>query len=280
MRLDRLTAAAARPGPTVRVAGHLGELLQGRLGPDGPLALVTLPCPSLAAEVHWHAGRLALHQPGARLLTLPVLRRLCAAAGVSPHGRFRLTADMPPGGGAGASTAARVAVLRAAGVIDEDRIARACLDSEGASDPLMFTDPGRMLWASRMGRVLDRLPPLPRMDIVGGFLGPACRTDPADLRFPDISDLVADWRGANLARLAVLASESAARCLALRGPAHDPTPALAARLGALGWAIGHTGPARALIFPPGQAPLPAEGMLRAAGFSLITRFGIGGPSPA
>ena len=25
------------------VAGHFGELLQGRLGPSGPLALVTLP---------------------------------------------------------------------------------------------------------------------------------------------------------------------------------------------------------------------------------------------
>ncbi|TCP38104.1 hypothetical protein EV662_12129, partial [Rhodovulum marinum] len=32
------------------VAGHFGEFLQGRLGPDGPVVLVTLPCPALAVR--------------------------------------------------------------------------------------------------------------------------------------------------------------------------------------------------------------------------------------
>ena len=32
------------------VAGHFGEWLQGRLGPDGPVALVTLPCPVRACR--------------------------------------------------------------------------------------------------------------------------------------------------------------------------------------------------------------------------------------
>ena len=32
---------------SVRVPGHFGELLQGRIGSDGPVALVTLPCPAL-----------------------------------------------------------------------------------------------------------------------------------------------------------------------------------------------------------------------------------------
>jgi len=34
---------------SVRISGHFGELLQGRLGPQGPVALITLPCPVLAA---------------------------------------------------------------------------------------------------------------------------------------------------------------------------------------------------------------------------------------
>ncbi|WP_096786556.1 propanediol utilization protein [Rhodobacter sp. CZR27] len=264
----------------VRVAGHLGEFLQGRLGPAGPLALITLPCPPLAAEAVRQPGRLALHQPAARVLSLPLLRRLLVSAGAAPTGRFRLTLGLPPGGGAGASTAARVAVLRAAGIGDPATLARACLASEGASDPLMFDRPERLLWASREGRVLATLPPLPRMEILGGFLGPACRTDPTDLRFPDVSDLVERWPGADLPTLAGLASAAAGRCLALRGPADDPTAALAQRLGATGWAIGHTGPARALIFAPGTVPIRAEETLQAAGFSRITRFRIGGPSLA
>ena len=34
----------------LRVAGHFGELMQGRLGADGPLALISLPCPVLAVQ--------------------------------------------------------------------------------------------------------------------------------------------------------------------------------------------------------------------------------------
>lgn len=32
---------------SVTVAGHFGEWLQGRIGPEGPVALVTLACPRL-----------------------------------------------------------------------------------------------------------------------------------------------------------------------------------------------------------------------------------------
>jgi hypothetical protein len=40
------------------VAGHFGELLQGRLGPSGPLALVTLPTRAFAVTARFHpAGR-------------------------------------------------------------------------------------------------------------------------------------------------------------------------------------------------------------------------------
>lgn len=153
-----------------------------------------------------------------------------------------------------------------------------CLALEGASDPLMFASPARLLWASREGRVLDRLPPLPRVEVLGGFLGPPQRTEPRDTGFPEIGDLVQEWKvsAGNLAALAALASQSARRCLSLRGPAEDPTEALARRLGAAGFALAHTGSARALLFAPGTVPPGAGQVLQAAGFSGITRYSLAG----
>ena len=42
------------------VPGHFGEWLQGRLGPDGPLALVTLACPDRGVRVTRTPGPFAL----------------------------------------------------------------------------------------------------------------------------------------------------------------------------------------------------------------------------
>jgi uncharacterized protein involved in propanediol utilization len=270
----------------VSVAGHFGELLQGRLGASGPLALITLPCPALLAHAT-AAGtadsrtprHFTLHQQGACALTHTEAARFLRALDLPLQGRFTLRLDMPPGGGAGASTAARVALARAAGEYDPARIAHACRITEGASDPLMLPRPERLLWASREGRILAALPPLPRLQVLGGFFGPGQRTDPLDLNFPDISDLVARWPAAcaaGAAAVAGLASLSATRTLAQRGPHPDPTAALAARHGALGWAIAHTGAARALLFAPGMIPEGATADLRRAGFSRITAFRIGG----
>lgn len=266
----------ARPPASPRslsVAGHFGELLQGRLGPSGPVALVTLPCSTLRVTLTARQGAFALHQPDGRAVPLAHARRLFPYAV-----RLTLRADMPLGGGAGVSTAARVALLRLGGMNVPADLAAACHALEGATDPLMFPDPARLLWASRQGRALDMLPPLPRFDMIGGFYGPPRRTNPADMQFPDISDLVAQWPAAcaDLPAMARLATLSAERCLALRGPADDPTPALAARLGALGWTMAHTGSARGLIFAAGSVPDGALADLRAAGFSTITRFGLGG----
>lgn len=259
-----------------RVSGHFGELLQGRIGPTGPIGLVTLPCPILFAEAEVVPARdLSLFQP-TRVIAPARLRRLLAALDLPLRGRFRLRVTMPPGGGAGASTAALMALAQAGGARDADRLIRAVLDEEGASDPLLFAAPERLLWASRRGEILADLPPLPRFEVLGGFLGTGQRTDPLDHRFPDISDLLQDWPGAGLAQMARLASQSARRTLALRGPEGDPTEALAQRLGALGFTIAHTGAARGLIFAPGTVPEMAASDLRAAGFSRITRFKCGG----
>jgi uncharacterized protein involved in propanediol utilization len=263
---------------TARVAGHFGEFLQGRLGPSGPLALVTLPCPALVAEARFRPGAFALHQTGARVVGPRQAAAFLARLGLERRGCFTLRLAMPAGGGAGSSTAALVALAHASGFHDSDLLGAACVATEGASDPLMFAEPGRLLWASRIGQRLARLPALPRMEIIGGFYGPAIATDPADCDFPDISDLVAKWPAAcaDLTRLAALASESARRTLDARGPSRDPTKDLAARLGATGWAIAHTGSARALIFPAGSVPDTAADALRHAGFYRITRFRIGG----
>ncbi|MFQ8432359.1 propanediol utilization protein [Amaricoccus sp. W119] len=274
-----------------RVAGHFGELLQGRLGPDGPVALVTLPCPALAIRCDWRPGPFALRQIGPAVIgqraALALLRRL----GLPARAAFRLSGALPPGGGAGASTAARVAFARAAAeaaglpVPEAPALARACVASEGASDPLMYPEPARLLWGSRAGRVLATLPPPPPLEVIGGFFGPARRTDPRDHDFPDIADLAEAWpRAVSDARAAArLASESARRVLGHRHKGlADPTEALADRLGALGFAIAHTGSARALLFRPGEVPAAATAALRKAGFQQVTRFRAGGSacSPA
>jgi uncharacterized protein involved in propanediol utilization len=159
-------------------------------------------------------------------------------------------------------------------------LARACLAVEGATDPLMFKRPERLLWASRRAAVIAALPPLPRFDVLGGFWGAPLRTDPADLNFPDISELVQDWSRAaqaqDLGRLALLATQSAQRTLALRGANGDPTAHLAHQIGALGHMIAHTGSARGFIFARGHIPATAPSLLRAAGLRGVLAFSAGG----
>jgi len=261
---------------TVTVSGHFGELIQGRLGPTGPVALITLPCPALTVE----ARRAPVHDPHG-LLPPGRARALLDRLGLPDPGPVALAATMPRGGGAGASTAALVAYARLAGARhDPGDLARACVAVEGASDPLMFPAPERVLWASRRGEVMASLPPLPPFDIVGGFFGPNRRTDPTDDNFPDISDLLALWtsaaEGADGAALAALTSRSAARCMALRGPGSDPTARLAAEMGALGHVIAHTGSARGLLFASGTIPPHAPAALAARGFRRIITFRAGG----
>lgn len=260
----------------VFVAGHFGEWLQGRLGPDGPVALVTLACPVKGVRVA-RTGDGPLSLAGAPpVLDLSQVRRFFAELGLPTSGGYEIRPDLPPGSGAGMSTAALVGLGRVAGVTDPQRLADACLATEGASDPLMWPAPDRLLWASRRGAVLCRHDPVPACEIIGGFWGEPRRTDPADHGFPDISDLVEDWPAAGLTEMARLASLSAARCTALRGPEGDPMPDLARRLGALGHARAHTGPARALIYKPGAVPPGAEAVLRDTGLTGVLRFTTGG----
>lgn len=258
-----------------RITGHFGEWLQGRLGPKGPIALLTVPCAAFHVEVERLGdGPLELRQSPA-LLSLSRARRFIEQTG-GRDGLFQLTATMPPGGGAGASTAALVALSRAAGC-RQDGLAVACIAAEGACDPLMIEYPDRVLWASRAGQKLRDLPPLPRAEVIGGFWGAPIATDPKDDQFSDISDLIDRFTTpVSLDTLANIASQSAQRCSALRGPASDPTAELARSLGALGYLRAHTGSARGLIYAPGTVPARAVPMLREAGFDRIVQFATGG----
>lgn len=271
------------------VAGHFGELLQGRLGPGGPLCLVTLPVPCLRVAADVLPGSFGLHCAGGRrIIDGSQAAALVRAITRSPaRGRVTLRASMPAGGGAGSSTAALVAVARVMAqarrlaLPDPERLARLCLGIEGATDPLMFPHPARLLWDPRAARILAPLPEPPALDLVGGFLGPGLRTDPADLDFADVSDLAAFWAPAaargDLRELARIATQSALRNVARRG-GPDPGPLLAAseHLGALGIVTAHTGSARGLIFPPGarchRATLAA---LRAIGLREVRHFRAG-----
>lgn len=262
------------PSLPVIVPGHFGEWIQGRLGPDGPVVLVTLACAALCARA-----------PGTRLRPRDLvgsarLDAFAAALGIERRDFPDLDCDMPLGAGAGASTACLVAAARALGFRGTpETLARACLAFEGASDPLMYDVPDSLLWASRRAEVVRTLPAPPEAEIVGGLWGAAERTDPTDATFPDIADLVDMWVQAvgcsDLAAVAGIATESARRCTALRGPG-DPMADLARELGALGVARAHTGSARALIFAPGRAPDGAEATLREAGLDRVLRFRTGG----
>lgn len=258
-----------------RVAGHFGEWVQGRLGADGPVALLTVACPDLFIE-----ARRTGSGPVAELQETPLISPTRAREFMqqvrAPGGVYSLSGNIPPGGGAGASTAALVALARVADVA-EDELAQTCLAAEGASDPLMLPRSDGVLWASRQGRVLAELPPLPRAQIIGGFWGAPHATDPADQRFADISDLTEALKTSlTLPKLAAIASQSAQRCTDLRGPDGDPTAQLAHDLGALGHLRAHTGSARGLIFAPGTVPAQAKAALIEAGFDRTLTFDTGG----
>lgn len=250
----------------VSIRGHFGEYVQGRLGPDGPLCLITVPCPETGLRAKLRCGDRSAADPHASFL-----QRL----GLAGKGEVIVSPLSPPGAGTGISTASLIAAALLHGWQGSSRrLMAACVAEEGASDPLAFRHPERLLWASREGRILQRLPGLPGHDIVGGYFGVPRSTDPADMDFPDVSDVVADWqRASGLKAFSELSSESARRCLRMRGPADDPTEGLARDLGAMGFLVAHTGSARGLIFPKGEAPPDAALALEAAGLKRVMQFG-------
>lgn len=257
------------------VYGHFGEWIQGSLGAGGEIVLITLHCRSLRVRV----GPGTVADSHRQIFSDERLDGFRRELGIANKPWPRLSSNIPPGCGAGASTATLVALARGAGFEGSpDILAQACHTVEGATDPLMWPEPDGLVWASRTCRVHSTTPPPPRCSIIAGYWGAPQTTDPSDTRFPDVSDLVALWHEASamkdLPALARLATLSAARCSALRGPS-DPMSGLAQQLGALGVIRAHTGSARGLVFRLGKVPRGAKSVLQNAGLSDVFEFETG-----
>lgn len=270
-----------------RVHGHCGELLQGRLGPGGPVALVTLPWPELEARA-WFAPSpcapllVRVKAPGAHD---PQVAKKAARAALSAlgragwGGRLILANPAPVGGGAGSSSMDALAAIRAVAAAFGVRFgasqeAALSLQAEGAVDPLMHDAP--VLFASREGRVLAMLPPAPKLLVVGGFDGPGRETASAAPSDLDVTDLAAGLTRAfadrdleEIGRVATFSAEA--------DQAQNPKPhwaeimALAKETGALGVAVSHSGSAVALLFEPGES-----GAARAA-LAGLAEIGVSAP---
>lgn len=268
---------------SVTVDGHFGELLQGVA--DGRVVLASLPCPALKVRLDYQAvEELRMSFAAASVLSDVDFTQLAKCAGFEPVGHHVFRLDMPAGGGAGASTATRVAVLKQhCPALTASEVARICLDCEGAVDPLMFEGAERLLWASREAQIVETRAALPEGRVIGGFYGAPLRTDPQDAGFADVSDLLPMWRAAStLQDLAEISTESARRNMALRGTTDDPLAELAVMFGAAGMVIAHTGSARGLIFDP-AAEIDTAALtdhLKAQGFRNLVDFRFGGSARA
>jgi uncharacterized protein involved in propanediol utilization len=152
-RLGDCRGQLDRAMTSIRVHGHFGEFMQGRLGPAGPVC-ARHDC--LLDDV----GRLRIARFSMiRTVSCPpaCARKLLEQLSLPDPGPVLLARRCRAGGGAGASTAALVAYARLAGSThDSLALARACVAAEGASDPLMFAKPDQLLWASRLGEIVDR----------------------------------------------------------------------------------------------------------------------------
>lgn len=287
---NSLTAKSLKAGAApcgvrrTHVSGHFGEILQGRLGPGGPVVLLTLTAPSAQVRAEWRPAR------GAPLLTGADAAANWAAQGLRAGlrereslawgGRFKVATDLRPGGGCGFSTASLLAALRlSAPGLPEAREAAQLLALEGAVDPLMAEAPGSALWASRQARRIATFAPPPRLLVVGGYDGSGLRTDPACDDFLDVADLVgraarAALAGDRRAFAAVATASAERRQAAAPKPRFAALHAIAEQTGALGMAAAHTGSAAGLLFAPDQreAAVRAATALREAGLQEVRLF--------
>lgn len=284
--MNQRDRASVNPEPapaTAEVAGHFGELLQGRLGPDGPVVLVTLPCPAFVTCVSFEPspGPIEADDPvsdKARAAARQVLLRLGRAG---QGGRLGIVRPVAPGLGAGSSTAETLGAVRAVAACHGVRLgadveAELCLMAEGAIDPLMHAGP--VLFASRAGRVLRRLPGLPALAVAGGFAGPPRPTDAGDARFAEIewaAERLAHACGAgDAAAVGVVSEASAAANQALRpNPAWQAVGRIGSETGALGRVVSHTGAAIGLIYR--EVPAGVTDRLSGAGLRDVLTWKLG-----
>ncbi len=266
----------------MRGAGHAtchhGEILQGafRDGEGRPcLGLVTLPMTGLgsSAEFTRGNGRLTVF-PEDRVKALRAAELTVQECADEPcGGHLRLHGDIPVGLGMGSSTSDVIAAVRAVAAsfgrtLPPETIARLAVRAERASDPLMLTH-RPLLFAQREGRVLEVLGrALPAAVVVGCVTGNGRPVQtlavPADSYGDD--DLDAYERMRRQLRVAVLCgdvgllgrvcTESARRHQRLLAkPELDVLVDIAARAGAAGVQVAHSGNVAGLLFDPSTPDL-------------------------
>ena len=248
--------------------GHFGEWMQGRLGENGLIGLISVQCPLFWVRANYTESSDLHYDDSLPSLPRDFLVELFTALKRAPQGHVRLTSNMQFGAGLGASTASSLAAL-----------AQAIISVEGASDPIMYPEFDQLLWASREAKILDKFASPPPFEILGAMWGDPKRTDPADNNFPDISDLIPSWRDATEAqdhtKVADLSTESAKRTSELRGADADPSETVAKDLGAIGIIRAHTGSARGFLFKPNDTPQSGLNLLTEAGYSGAATFKTG-----
>lgn len=286
--MDQSSPPVVNQNPlTARVQGHFGELVQGRLGARGPVALVTLPCPALETVVKFTPGGPLRIEGRDTEMALDLARQVLAEWAPGTGGLLEVDRPMAPGVGAGSSTADLLGVLRVLARWTGQSLCTAdeaqwCHAVEGAVDPLMH--PGHVLFASREPKVLEILPPMPAMQVVGGFAGPGLDTDPADQDFPDMENaldlLRAGMRKGDTAMVAEAAHISAqANQIRNPNPAWEGVLTICREICALGPVVSHTGSAIGMILSDTADPTPAMARLREVGLESVIAFRPAPPPP-
>lgn len=289
-----------------RARAHHGELLQG-VFPDGSgrnvRALVTLPFRGRGSE--------AAFEPSVRGRTITVVpswrTKALAAAGIAclrltgrpVGGVLTIRSDVPPGMGLGSSTSDVTAAVRAVadsvGVhVTDGQVADMAATAEGATDSTMI-DTHPVLFAQREGRVLEYLPDLPPLLVVG------CNTDTDGDGVDTVAHPVARYSATETAVFRRLLHDL--RAALHRGDAEAVAQVadhsgrinerflpkqgisrirkIAESTGGLGVQVAHSGTVVGVIFDPSRSNAATDAfecadLLGAAGFRDVVQFSTAG----
>ena len=302
---QRTAGAASEPAPSATGIGqagaHHGEILQGLFSVDGALVrgLVTLPCPLFESE-----ARVELDRGRPEITVLPAwkvkagraARLALDALGFGQAGaRVALDGGVPVSRGFGSSTSDVVATVRAvcaavgAGLEDLE-IARLAVQSEVASDPLMFDR--AVLFAQRDGVLLEDFGvPVPAFEVLGfstsrneaGISTVAFAPASYSARETEEFGELRRQLHAGLGRGDAEAVGSVATASARINQRHLPVPAFAEltriipAAGAVGLQVAHSGDVAGLLFDRRDAECPsrvaeAEKLVAACGITRTWRF--------
>jgi len=278
------TIEFGRTTGTATVTTHFTELLQGVFFSHGGLvrALVTLPCLKLrttvTVEIFLDTNRIVAN-PSNRIKAITACRKALDYCSMPDRGALiSIESNIPQEIGAGSSTGDVVAVIeattRAIGkILPPAAVAYLTVDTEKASDPVMYRDGSVHLFMHRTGISLEVFPAtLPAMRVIGITDGSPVDTDkhpPASYSAEEITEfdcLRNRLRNAiltqNVLQLAAVATRSAhINQRPLPKPHFATWLALMDKSGAAGLSVSHSGSAVAFLFDANDRHAPRKEML-------------------